>query len=71
VTTPSAEHRLAELEIKATLAEDMLDGLSKTIYLQQQQIEQLQRQVVALRQQLQAMPPAQAPSASDETPPHY
>lgn len=65
------ESRLNELEAKISLAEDLLDALNRTVYRQQQQIEQLQRDMRALRQQLQETVPAEAGSPGNEIPPHY
>ncbi|MBS0391347.1 MAG: SlyX family protein [Proteobacteria bacterium] len=50
--------------------EDMLDQLNLTIYRQQQQIDQLTREVVQLRQQ-QPEGGTVARSLRDELPPHY
>jgi SlyX protein len=66
------ESRLAEIEIKLSYSEDLLEELNRTLFRQQQQIEQLQQELRALRQQQ----PADDGSASprdlrDETPPHY
>lgn len=63
--------RLTELEIKTGFAEDLLEVLNRTVFRQQQQIEQLQREVRALRQQLQESMPAESLSLRDEIPPHY
>jgi SlyX protein len=63
--------RMDELEVKLSFAEDLLDTLNTTVYRQQQQIEQLQRQVKALREQLAAQAPAEPRSLRDEIPPHY
>ena len=65
------ESRLNELEAKVSLAEDLLDALNHTIYRQQQQIDQLQQEIRALRQQLQEAAPAEAASPGNEIPPHY
>ncbi len=65
------ESRLNELEAKISLAEDLLDVLNRTVYRQQQQIEQLQQYIRALRQQLQEAAPPQAGSPGSEIPPHY
>ena len=65
------EPRLNELEAKMSLAEELLDALNRTVYRQQQQIDQLQQDVRALRQQLQEAAPAGAGSADNEIPPHY
>ena len=64
------EARVTELEIKASFAEDLLDQLNHTIFRQQQQIEQLARDVAELRQRI--PPDMGAPNAPrDELPPHY
>ena len=65
------ESRLEKIESKLSLAEDLLEEMNKTIYLQQRQIEQLQQEVVTLRQQLQASMPAEQRNLMDEVPPHY
>ena len=65
------EDRLEKIETKLSLAEDMIEELNKTIYRQQRQIEQLQQDVITLRQQLQASLPAEQRSLMDEIPPHY
>lgn len=65
------DERLTELEIKAGFAEDLLEVLNQTVFRQQQQIQQLQREVRALRQQLQESMPAEFRSLRDEIPPHY
>ena len=65
------ESRLDELEAKMSLAEDLLDALNRTVFRQQQQIDRLQQDIRALRQQLQEAAPAEAASPGDEIPPHY
>jgi SlyX protein len=65
------EARIAELQVKLSFAEDLLEQLNLTVYRQQQQIEALQREVRALRQQLLASMPAEGRSLRDEIPPHY
>jgi len=68
-TLQDAQHRLTELEIKASFTEDLLEQLNLTIYRQQEQIDSLLRHVAQLR--------AQSPEAGaarnlrDELPPHY
>lgn len=66
------DHRLTELEIKASYAEDLLERLNETVFRQQQMIERLQRDLVQLQQQLPAADsPGAARSLRDELPPHY
>lgn len=70
---PSAaiEHRLTELEIKASYADDLLDTLNTLVARQQEQIDLLLREVSRLRQQGGQDAPAQPRNPRDELPPHY
>jgi SlyX protein len=71
-TGDSVESRLAEIEIKLSFTEDLLEALNRTVFRQQQQIEQLQQELRALRQQLQSDGGPSAPrDPREETPPHY
>ncbi len=66
------ESRLMEIEIKLALTEDLVDTLNLTVHRQQEQIDALQRQLVALARQLQSSTPsAEARDLRDEIPPHY
>jgi SlyX protein len=65
------ESRLNELEAKISFAEDLLDALNRTVFRQQQQIERLQQDIRALRQQVQEAAPEDAGSPDNEIPPHY
>ncbi|MEJ8845273.1 SlyX family protein [Variovorax rhizosphaerae] len=65
------DHRLDELEIKASYAEDLLDQLNMVIYRQQQQIDSLVEQVVLLRQQGAQAGAGGPRNLRDELPPHY
>lgn len=65
------ESRLTELEVKLSFAEDQIEALNRTVYLQQQQINLLQEHVRTLRQEMQAARPGEARSLRDELPPHY
>ena len=66
------EARIAEIEAKLTLSEDLLETLNTTIYRQQQHIERLERDLRAMRDQVEAMGAASDPAAArDEIPPHY
>jgi SlyX protein len=65
------EARLNEIEAKMSLAEDLLDALNRTAFRQQQQIDRLQQDVRALRQQLQEFAPNEIARPGDEIPPHY
>lgn len=66
------DHRLTELEIKASFTEDLVDELNRTVVRQQQQIDMLVRELLQLRDQAesnQAQPAFR--SLRDELPPHY
>ncbi len=65
------ESRIAELEAKLSFCEDLLEELNRTVYRQQQQIDLLQREMLALREQVRASLPAEPRNPLDETPPHY
>lgn len=65
------ESRLNDLEMKISYTEDLVDELNLTVFRQQQQIDQLIRQVTALREQVQNAAPAEQLSLRDELPPHY
>lgn len=64
------DDRLTELEIKASYADDLLEQLNHIVARQQQQIDLLQRELIALRQQLRDAPGVMAGSGH-EPPPHY
>lgn len=65
------ESRLAEIEAKLSFSEELLEALNRTVYRQQQQIDQLQLELRALREQLRTALPAESRNLRDETPPHY
>jgi len=66
------EERLAEVESRISLAEDLVEELNLTVYRQQQQIELLQRQLRQLHQQLQEVLAASGERyPREELPPHY
>ncbi len=64
-------HRLNDLEIKASYTEDLLDQLNLTVYRQQQQIDDLARELLRLRQQVPEGGGAAPRNLRDELPPHY
>lgn len=67
------EDRIVTLESKLCLTEDLLDELNRTVWRQQEQIDQLQAQIRLLYRQMQA--PAESGAEKrdlrDEIPPHY
>lgn len=65
------ESRLAEIETKLSFSEELLEALNSTVYRQQQQIDRLQQELRALREQVRAALPAEPRNPRDETPPHY
>ena len=68
----ATDHRLTELEIKASFNEDLLEQLNQIVIRQQQQIDALTRELIQLRRQLPEAGSASAFSrAIDELPPHY
>lgn len=68
--TEPVEERLTRLEIKLSYAEDLLDTLNSLVARQQDHIDLLTREVVALRRQRDEEP-ATFRSLRDELPPHY
>lgn len=65
------ESRLAEIEIKLSFGEDLLEELNRTVARQQQRIDDLERQLRDLRLQLQRSLPAESAAPGHEIPPHY
>ena len=66
------ETRLTELEIKLSFCEDLIETLNTTVYRQQQQLDRLQQETLALREQLADTAPAgESRLLRDELPPHY
>ena len=65
------DSRLAEIETKLSFSEELLEELNRTVYRQQQQIEQLQLELRALRDQVRTALPAEPRNLQDESPPHY
>lgn len=65
------ESRLAEIEAKLSLTEDLVEQLNRTVYRQQQQIDLLQQELRVLYQQVRDAQPADPRGPADELPPHY
>lgn len=65
------EHRLTELEIKASFMDDLLDELNRTVVAQQQKIELLVREITRLKEQVPEGGGAVMRSLREEMPPHY
>lgn len=64
------EKRLTEIEVKLGFTEDLVEELNRTVYRQQQQIDQLQQELRELRRHLSTIAP-DAQNTRDEIPPHY
>ena len=65
------DRRLTDLEIKLSYTEDLLDRLDQVVIRQQQQIDALERELSAVRQQMPAADSGGFRSLRDELPPHY
>jgi SlyX protein len=65
------DKRLTELEIKASLAEDLVDRLNEIIIGQQARIDVLARELARLAQQRSSGQEPEFRSLRDELPPHY
>lgn len=65
------DHRLTELEIKASFNEDLLDQLNLVVIRQQQQIDALLRELAELRQRIPDAGSTGFSRAGDDLPPHY
>ena len=67
-----SEERLETIETKISYQEDQIEELNKTVYQQQQKLEQLQAICEALARELRALAEAGNDGKSaNERPPHY
>jgi SlyX protein len=68
----SLEVRMAELEIKISFSEDLVETLNTTVYRQQLQIEQLVLEIRAMREEKRNEEArAGQKNIRDDIPPHY
>ncbi len=65
------ESRLAEIEIKLSFNEDLLEALNHTVAQQQRRITDLEQLVRDLRLQLLRSMPPESDASAHEIPPHY
>ena len=65
------EDRLAELETRVSFQENLLTELNDQLAAQSQQLEALKEAVRVLHERLQDVAPSQLADTADETPPHY
>lgn len=70
-TAVELESRIVDLEVKLTFNEEMLEQLNRVLYLQQLQIDRMEKELQALREQVRDSQPAQPRNLRDEIPPHY
>ena len=70
-TGKAMESRVAELEVKLSFCEELLEELNRTVYRQQQQIDLLKKEMLALREQAKTSMSDEPREPVDETPPHY
>jgi SlyX protein len=69
--TDPTEHRLTQLEIKLSYAQDLLDTLNDLVVKQQDQMDRLLRELGQLRQQASSASATPSHHPRDELPPHY
>ena len=66
------EDRLAEIEIKLTYQEDLVQELNTLVYQQQKRIDHLEKWCAALAEHIRGLSEPSSPRAlTDERPPHY
>lgn len=65
------ESRIAEIEARLNLTEDLVEQLNRTVFRQQQQLDLLQQELQVLYRQVQDVMPEDARGPADEVPPHY
>lgn len=65
------ENRIAEIEIKLSYVEELLDAVNLTVFRQQQQIDHLQQEARSLREQMLLTQASEARSLREDIPPHY
>jgi len=63
--------RLAEVEIRLTWLDDLVEVLNATVFRQQQQIDLLTQALVELRAQVRSAESGPGTDPRDEIPPHY
>ncbi len=63
--------RLDEIEVKIAYLDDLVDALNRTVFRQQQQIDQLGQALAALRARASVSSEPTRLNPRDEIPPHY
>ncbi len=67
----TTDQRLVDLEVKAAYTEDLLDKLDQVIIRQQNQIDQLIRELAQLRDQIPDNATGAQRNLRDDLPPHF
>jgi len=70
-TPEGIDRRLDAMEVKLAFVDDLVEALNRTVYRQQEQIDQLVQALAALRQQVRSSGPDAARDPREEIPPHY
>lgn len=65
------QERIETIETKLMGAEDQIDELNRTVWRQQQEIDQLRQQLRQLAQQVKAQQAVGSSRPEDEIPPHW
>ena len=65
------EARVTEVEIKLGFVDTLVDELNRTVYRQQQEIDQLREALLELRRQVEASAKESPGDGRQELPPHY
>lgn len=69
---PDVENRLAELEMKVTFQENLLEELNQALVQQQFVLDKMQNQLRQLANKFKDIQPSNIASRAEETPPpHY
>jgi SlyX protein len=70
-TTESLDARVAELETRYTLQQDVIQQLSDVLWRQQQEVDALKQRVHSLERRVVDGSTTDAPTPDDDLPPHY
>ena len=67
-----SEERLVDMETRIAFQEDLIESLNKTVYQQQQKLDQLHATCIALAGQVRSLADAlHEGKPANERPPHY
>ena len=65
------EERLENIETKISFQEDLIEELNKTVYQQQQKLDQLEEICRLLARHIESLAAASEGKPANERPPHY